>query len=543
MKKNKYLIFIGIIFLFILSLVYIKHKQNIFVPYGAAWKYLDSGSDQGTAWYEPAFDDSKWKSGKAQLGYGDDGEVTVVSYGSDSTNKYITTYFRHTFEAKEPEQYVGLILKMRFDDGAVVYLNGKEVMRSNMPEGSIHYNTYAIGGAGEDEKFLDKKFIRKGINVLAAEVHQSNSQSSDILFDLKLAAADKLPDLTRKAPYLIYPGQNMEMKICWQVSKTLNCQLVWGADTLYNLGEIETTEYGNDHQHSYTFKKLTPGTKYFYRVTAGSEVYQGSFRAAPESDATAIKFMVYGDTRTYPENHNKVAGGMVSAFSEDEQFQSFILFVGDAVGNGDLESQWDSKFFNKIYSNIQTLLANIPLQTCIGNHEGSGRLFVKYFPNPYVNSRYWSYDYGPAHFVIYDQYIDNAEDFNQQLEWLKDDLANTTRPWKFICLHEPGWTAGSHENNENVQKYIQPICEQYDVSIVFAGHNHYYAHAIVNSVHHITTGGGGAPLYDTEEGHPCIISVRKGHHFCKISINGIELNFSVVSPEGTVLDEFLIKKQ
>ena len=533
----------GIIFLFILSLVYIKQRQTIFVPYGAVWKYLDNGSDQGTVWYKAAFDDSKWKSGKAQLGYGDDGELTVVSYGPDSKNKYITTYFRHTFEVKDPEQYVGFTLKIHFDEGAVVYLNGKEVMRANMPAGDIHYNTYAVGRPGEDEKFLDKKLMRKGINVLAAEVHQSNPQSSDILFDLKLAAAKKLPNLTRKAPYLIYPGKNTEMKICWQLSKTLNCQLVWGTDTLYTSGEIETTEYGNDHQHSYTFKKLIPATKYFYRVTAGSEIHKGSFRTAPESNATAIKFMVYGDTRTYPENHNKVAGGMVSAFSEDEQLQSFILFVGDAVGNGDRESKWDREFFNKNYSNIQTLLANIPFQVCIGNHEGAGLLFVKYFPYLYINSHYWSYDYGPAHFVIYDQYIDNEEGFNRQIEWLKHDLANTTRPWKFICLHEPGWTAGSHENNENVQKYIQPICEKYDVSIVFAGHNHYYAHAIVNSVHHITTGGGGAPLYDIEEGHSCIVFAQKGHHFCKISINGIELKFSVVTPGGTILDKFSIKKQ
>ena len=67
---------------------------------GANWRYLDDGSDQGTAWYAPGFDDTGWADGDAQLGYGDGDETTVVSYGPDRWNKHITTYFRHTFEYK-----------------------------------------------------------------------------------------------------------------------------------------------------------------------------------------------------------------------------------------------------------------------------------------------------------------------------------------------------------------------------------------------------------------------------------------------------------
>src|SRR5262249_33094290 len=64
------------------------------VSQGAAWRYLDDGTDQGTAWREVSFDDSAWASGPAQLGYGDGDEATVVSFGPDANNKYITTYFR-----------------------------------------------------------------------------------------------------------------------------------------------------------------------------------------------------------------------------------------------------------------------------------------------------------------------------------------------------------------------------------------------------------------------------------------------------------------
>src|SRR5688572_12801431 len=67
------------------------------VARGATWKFKDDGSDQGTAWREVDFNDSAWTQGPAQLGYGDGDEKTVVSFGSDKNNKFVTTYFRHTF--------------------------------------------------------------------------------------------------------------------------------------------------------------------------------------------------------------------------------------------------------------------------------------------------------------------------------------------------------------------------------------------------------------------------------------------------------------
>jgi len=70
--------------------------QTTLVSTGSVWKYLDNGSDQGTAWQGPLFDDSSWASGPAQLGYGDGDEATVVN-GGPATNRFITTYFRHAF--------------------------------------------------------------------------------------------------------------------------------------------------------------------------------------------------------------------------------------------------------------------------------------------------------------------------------------------------------------------------------------------------------------------------------------------------------------
>src|SRR5437867_7819065 len=116
---------------------------DILVPTGSVWKYLDNGSNQGTAWRAAAFNDASWASGPAQLGYGDGDEATVVSYGPSSTNKYVTTYFRRAFNVADPSIYAGMTVNLLQDDGAVIYLNGKEVFRSNMPSGTLSYTTFA----------------------------------------------------------------------------------------------------------------------------------------------------------------------------------------------------------------------------------------------------------------------------------------------------------------------------------------------------------------------------------------------------------------
>jgi hypothetical protein len=166
------------------------------VSAGSDWKYLDDGSNQGTAWYSPGFDDSAWRSGRAELGYGDGGEATLVN-GGPASSHYITTYFRKSFTASKVAWYFGLRLRLLSDDGAVVYLNGVEVCRNGMPTGTIGYTTPAavnLGGADESAFVgydLSPAFLRDGVNTLAVEVHQSSATSSDISFDLALEATKR----------------------------------------------------------------------------------------------------------------------------------------------------------------------------------------------------------------------------------------------------------------------------------------------------------------------------------------------------------------
>lgn len=162
------------------------------VPLGAEWRYYDRGTLPAAGWTSPAFDDSGWNKGPAQLGYGDDDIVTTVGFGPNPNAKYITTWFRHEFTVEDPGRLFGLMLGLIRDDGAIVYLNGREVFRSNMPTGTVTPTTLAsstVGGTDEStlyEADLDTARLVAGRNVLAVELHQSDAGSSDLSFQLQL---------------------------------------------------------------------------------------------------------------------------------------------------------------------------------------------------------------------------------------------------------------------------------------------------------------------------------------------------------------------
>ncbi len=182
--------------------------QRTLVPAGASWKFLAGNTDLGTAWRAPAFDDAMWSEGRAKLGFGDDDVVTVVGFGAVPETKFTTTYFRHTFNVVDAATHTNFLLRLQRDDGAIVYLNGTEIYRSNLPTGPVSYNTFAssaLGGSDETvfvSTFFNENHLKEGQNVLAVEVHQSDAASSDLAFDLELLSGFQLvpPAVAISAP-------------------------------------------------------------------------------------------------------------------------------------------------------------------------------------------------------------------------------------------------------------------------------------------------------------------------------------------------------
>ena len=156
---------------------------------GDTWSYWDRGSLDGTNW--KTGNASHWAQGPTPLGYGKSSIVTTIDYGSDSSNKYPTYYFRKNLTVDtDPASIASLTLNFTADDGFVVYINGTEATRYLLPEGEITYETYATTYAPDnpDSGTLDLpvNLLKQGTNIIAVEVHNNVPGSSDIYWDAEI---------------------------------------------------------------------------------------------------------------------------------------------------------------------------------------------------------------------------------------------------------------------------------------------------------------------------------------------------------------------
>lgn len=166
---------------------------NQLIAKGAGWNYFYSSSSAHENWNTLTYNDQTWAHGNAQLGYGGKGEVTVLNYGSNSNNKYPTAYFRKDIQLSDLDKKSSFRLGIFADDGAVVYVNGRELARLNMPAGTISYNTYASSANNglNAEYEIPFSMLREGSNLIAVEVHQATANSSDLIFDLEMTYIEK----------------------------------------------------------------------------------------------------------------------------------------------------------------------------------------------------------------------------------------------------------------------------------------------------------------------------------------------------------------
>ncbi|MCH2026638.1 MAG: hypothetical protein MK172_12935, partial [Verrucomicrobiales bacterium] len=199
--------FLSVVFLLSTAMYTFADEEIPLVLEGAVWKYLDDGNDLGTAWRESDYDDSSWKSGAAGLGFGNKGIVTTLDRGPSSARN-VTFYFRKEFNVTSAElnslegddPFYQILLGIQRDDGAVIYINGEELHRENMPAGEIKWSTLASSSAGgtSETRFYESSpegtgKLVSGRNVIAVEIHQSSPGSSDAGFNMWMSAFNVAP--------------------------------------------------------------------------------------------------------------------------------------------------------------------------------------------------------------------------------------------------------------------------------------------------------------------------------------------------------------
>jgi PKD repeat protein len=161
------------------------------VPAGSIWSWKFDNSALPGDWNSRTFDASSWNAGPGVLGFGGKaaGVVTNIDTFSSTSQRPLAAYFTRQFQVANASSVVQLTLNTRADDGIVVYVNGTEVGRTNMPSGTIGPNTYAsssVSTANSQRPTYDvpTSLLVNGTNVISAETHLNYRGTANATFDL-----------------------------------------------------------------------------------------------------------------------------------------------------------------------------------------------------------------------------------------------------------------------------------------------------------------------------------------------------------------------
>ena len=301
----------------------------------------------------------------------------------------------------------------------------------------------------------------------------------------------------------------------------------------------ERIDPGVGRRHAVTIADLKPGSTYHYRVDGACGSWaEGSFRTAPLGAGAKFSFAVVGDSGSGGRGQLAVAH-LLGRLGPD-----LVLHTGDVVYPAGEERHYDRRFFAP-YGDI---IKEVPVFPVLGNHDvrkGDGAAFLENFcpplGSPGSTKRYYSFDWGDAHFVALDSELyhgDRGGSAKRQEAFLERDLAATGKPLKIAFLHRSPYGSSRHGGDDRVRHNLAPIFERHMVNFVFAGHDHVYERTVpVGGVTYVVSGGGGRRLYPAGKGRLTARS-RSAHHAVLVRVDGGRLSLEAVEPDGTVFDRF-----
>ncbi|MCG8461380.1 MAG: metallophosphoesterase family protein, partial [Holophagales bacterium] len=476
---------------------------SVLVPSGAEWRYLDDGSDPGDAWTAPDFDDSAWLAGPAALGYGRGDELTVLRcrVGTEpgtgcpegEPNRFMAAFFRHAFELEDPAAFDRFRLRLKKDDGAVVYLNGRELARSNLRPGFEGQGHPAGSVTDQPRAWLEYRLepgvAAAGRNVLAVEVHSAGPEDENLGFDLELIGFDPRLTALSRGPYLqtVTPSR---ATVRWRTGDRVGSKLIWGESPESLDRELSRSEPAIEH--TLTLEGLEAGGRYCYRVVAEDRALSGAeetscFRAQPQPGAAEkVRVWVLGDSGTGDAGARRVLQAYRN-FAGDRPAEVWITLGDNAYPDGT-----DAQFQAAVFDTYPEELRTLALWPSLGNHDlhaledGRGP-YYDIFDLPTRGEAggvasgteaYYSFDHGPVHFVALDTASGDMRPGREMLTWLEADLEATTQPWVIVYAHHPPYTDGWHRSDDTekgwralvIRENILPILEKHGVDLFLAGH-------------------------------------------------------------------------
>ena len=364
-----------------------------------------------------------------------------------------------------------------------------------------------------------------------------------------------------RIPYLQNVGPD-RAALCWTSD-----QVGQGAVWLVNKGasptrvpatvkELLPSDTGLDSSsYLYTAEctALLPNTEYFYQVTTDEQTPLDNNTFHFRTAGTApFSFLAFGDSGSgLPEQE------ILTEWMKAEN-PALVLHLGDLAYPNGAFREYQLHYFD-VY---RDLMKQVPFFPCPGNHgymtrDGFPFLTLQNVPAadlvpPAEQGRYYSFDWGNAHFVAVDSNAPlsrAAQGQGHMLKWLERDLSATEQFWKIVYFHHPPFAGGPNQADplsELARNYLVPLVERSGVQLVLTGHEHSYQRSyplhdrfIVNEGQgtvYITSGGGGASLYPVNP-HPLVAMGQSAHHYLRVEVNQTRLAVRAIGLSGGEIDE------
>ncbi len=327
-------------------------------------------------------------------------------------------------------------------------------------------------------------------------------------------------------------------------------------DTLYTSASkiiVQDRMLFNDryiHRHTAGLKDLKPGASYGYQVGSEEKQIWSAMKSfnTEAANTDRFSFVWFGDTHTFPD-----AGKLVSLAVQNNPDAAFYSIAGDLVSTGLNRDDWD-----KLFHYGAKAFEYKPLMPVLGNHDrqdGMGaQLYYDLFslpkngPEKVAPEGSYSFEYGNALYIM----IDCTSEVNDHTAWIEEKLANTKATWKFVMFHFPPYNF--EEPYPDIQQAWGPLFDKYHVDMVMGGHVHYYMRSqpmfngkVVDSFDNGTVYAISISIPykhdDIGEEPYAVQRYAEGYYYQRMAIDGKVLKYTSVDSDGSVKDEFVIRKK
>lgn len=490
---------------------------------GATWRWFAGPAYPAGAWTQPAYDDGAWGAGPAPLGFGETRVATTIPDGGVPTNRWITTCLRAHFTATSATPF-SLVLQADYDDGFVAWLNGVEIARRGLPTTNVVWSTLAVNhesGAYETIVVPNPSLLHAGENVLAIELHQTSASSSDLLWDAALVA-DTANVARTRSPYLQNAAPTA-ITVRWRTASPIVGRVSVGPEGGPYVSVFDEAAAGTEHE--VRLLGLSPGTAYAYSVHGVLEPAEPvsatrTFRTPPVvGTPVPVRVWAIGDS-----GYGNLSGQQVRdaylAWSGAHR-EDFWLLLGDNAYTTGSDAEYQAGLFDE----YPVTLARSPLWSTRGNHDllyaGASNDYYDLFTLPTAaecggvasaTEAWYSFDWGPVHFVCLDSEGSDRSVGSPMLQWLRADLSATSQPWIVGFWHHPPYTKGSHDSDDpldsggrmrDMRRNVLPILDSLGVDLVLSGHSHSYERSALLRSHYGASGTLASGMFaDSGDGRP-----------------------------------------